>query len=424
MGEPTPILRTSGTPFLCVDVQPTPGRAPRLELEFATTRAALDSYSSQYAPTGLLAHRIRRGDLGALDDLARALATVAHDEAHHVGYAYGSIVAELLREPPRLAPLTAWLARCLADERLPHGVRTGLAAAIAIDPLIPSEPTIDALFASRLVDDATCATYFGSWQRSLEHLPLARVIAVARAALPGGWNPALAAAATALGRLVRPDVTAELRAMLEIARDDDNRQRLLDALARHTAPPASAADRDDVAPPPADPGVTVGLGLVFDTETDVYPNGHDCLLRRLAGLAAPVLDDVLFEEVPHVESDDDDDDDDADDADPDQLRDAYRLRAFLPECTFEIIAGDRSDWLDVPAMLGLLNTLCSARGLDIRFVALPTDSQDAHVIAAPAGAILRALADGSLVLAEADAAATFGRAYERAAFAAIQARRR
>ncbi|MFY0531102.1 hypothetical protein [Nannocystis pusilla] len=170
--------------------------------------------------------------------------------------------------------------------------------------------------------------------------------------------------------------------------------------------------------------MTVGPGLVFDTETDVYPNGHDHLLRRLAGLAAPVLDDVLFEEVPHVESDDDDDDDDDDDADPDQLRDAYRLRAFLPECTFEIVAGDRSDWLDVPAVLGLLNTVCEALGRDIRFVALPTDSQEAHVIAAPADAILRALADGSLVLAEADAAATSGRAYERAALDAIQARRR
>jgi hypothetical protein len=58
---------------------------------------------------------------------------------------------------------------------------------------------------------------------------------------------------------------------------------------------------------------------------------HGRRLRRLTGLVAPVLDDVLFEAVPDVESDDDD-------ADPDPLRDADRLRAFLPECTFEIVA--------------------------------------------------------------------------------------
>ncbi|MFY0531101.1 hypothetical protein [Nannocystis pusilla] len=140
MGEPTPIRRARGLPFLYFDVQPTAGRAPRLDLGFATTRAALDSYSSQHAPTGLLAHRIRRGDLGALDDLVHALATVTHDEAHDVGRAYGAIVAELLLEPPLLAPLSAWLARCLADGRLPRGVCTGLAAAIASDPRIRRSP--------------------------------------------------------------------------------------------------------------------------------------------------------------------------------------------------------------------------------------------------------------------------------------------
>lgn len=141
MDEPTPIRREHDSPFLYLEVQPTPGRAPRLDLELATTHAALDSYSSQHAPTGLLAHRIRRGDLGALDDLVRALVTVAPDEARDVGYVYGSIVAELLREPPLLAPLSAWLARCLADDGIPPGVRTGLAKAIASEPRIPPEPT-------------------------------------------------------------------------------------------------------------------------------------------------------------------------------------------------------------------------------------------------------------------------------------------
>lgn len=133
----------------------------------------------------------------------------------------------------------------------------------------------------------------------------------------------------------------------------------------------------------------------FDRETDVYPNRYDLLLTSLARLVSPVLDDVLFEEVPHRELDLEPD---GAEGASEQLADAYRLRALLPDRTYEIVAGDTSDWLSVEPVLGLLNSLCEARNSALRFVELPTGSQQAAVLAAPASAIRRARADGLLVL--------------------------
>jgi hypothetical protein len=108
----------------------------------------------------------------------------------------------------------------------------------------------------------------------------------------------------------------------------------------------------------------------------------------------------------------------------DQLPDAYRLRAFLPDCTFEIIGGDTSDWFAMPCVLALLNTLCQHRDSPVRFVALPPDGQRARVIARSADELRHSIANGSLVLAPAEAAETAGREFEAAAIEAIRRARR
>lgn len=61
-------------------------------------------------------------------------------------------------------------------------------------------------------------------------------------------------------------------------------------------------------------------------------------------------------------------------------------------------------------MVGLLDTLCGDRELPTRYVELPTGSQHAEILAAPAGAIERAIDDGILVVSTPGSASEAGRA--------------
>src|SRR5690606_19384187 len=96
----------------------------------------------------------------------------------------------------------------------------------------------------------------------------------------------------------------------------------------------------------------------FDAETGTFPNAHDALLAELAALASPVLDDVIFEEIPPAESEMDDG--------------PYRLHAYADGKRYALRAENHGDWYDVHAVIGLVNALLVARNSDIRLVVLPT----------------------------------------------------
>jgi hypothetical protein len=125
----------------------------------------------------------------------------------------------------------------------------------------------------------------------------------------------------------------------------------------------------------------------FDMETDVYPNGADYKLRRLAH-ASPALAGVLFDEIPHTMEDDR--------TSPEMLDDRYRFRAYADGLVWEVIGGDTSDWIDVPAVVGLLNAVLAHKKADERFFVLSCDGQDARILCAPREGVARAAADGVL----------------------------
>ncbi|MDC3958778.1 hypothetical protein [Polyangium jinanense] len=446
----TPLECIDGEPFVFAAVSPIPGRSPRLGLPLACVGPAIDHYSSQHAPQGLVAYRLRRGDVAVLDDVTRALSRVPEAEGSDAGTAYGYRVCALLCDDSIGPKIVSWLESCLADESIPRAARAALARTIASDPRCASL-TLDALFASAVVDDEARQTYAarcGAGQGARTEPSEPEPDDARRALLA---NPFLAVRELRDGArevlAAHPELRGDVLAALTVAVTDETEQyyvrfHALEQLAEldraYAVAIAEMVEDPRMAPLVAplvkfpEPGAlaryahNVGLlpeltdgelravtienvlgsrTALFAKETDEYPNHYDRVLARLARLVSPVLDDVLFEEVPHHEffDDDDDDEDDDEDAyrpvnDPDQLRDAYRLRAFLPDCTYEIIAGNTTDWITVEPVLGLLNTLCEARGSDLRFVELPTGSQDACVLAAPARAIQTAVDEGILVV--------------------------
>jgi hypothetical protein len=134
----------------------------------------------------------------------------------------------------------------------------------------------------------------------------------------------------------------------------------------------------------------------FDVETGMFPNEHDALLFELAEIAAPVLDDALFEEIP-----------------PDEESDkAYVLRAYLDGRCYEIAAENFGDWYDVDAVLKLLQALLEARRSPVRFESLATGDQTARVIAGPKRAIATLAADGLLITGAAAVAMRVGKEFE------------
>lgn len=446
----TPLECIDGEPFVFADVSPVPGRSPRLGLPLPSVGPAIDHYSSQHAPRGLIAYRLRQGDVAVLDDVTRALARAPVAGGSDAGTAYGYRVCASLCDDSIAPKVVSWLESCLADASIPRAARAGLARTIASHPRCASL-TLDALFASAVVDDEARETYAAlrragqgartepsepepdDARRALLANPFlavrelrdgAREVLAAHPELRGDVLAALTVAATdeteqyhvrfhALEQLAELDraYAVSIAEMVE----DPGMALLVAPLVKFPEPGALARYAHDVGllPELTDRelrAVTIENVLgsrtaLFAKETDAYPNHYDDVLARLARLVSPVLDDVLFEEVPHHEFFDDDvsDEDEDEDAyrpvnDPDQLRDAYRLRAFLADCTYEIVAGDTTDWIVVEPVLGLLNTLCEARGSDLRFVELPTGSQDACVLAAPARAIRTAVDDGVLVV--------------------------
>jgi hypothetical protein len=75
-----------------------------------------------------------------------------------------------------------------------------------------------------------------------------------------------------------------------------------------------------------------------------------------------------------------------------------RLRAHLGLTTWEIYAIDRGPWLDLAAILGLLNTILRHLESPVRLVVLRGDDPSARVLAAPMQAIEAAVAEGLFAL--------------------------
>jgi len=114
----------------------------------------------------------------------------------------------------------------------------------------------------------------------------------------------------------------------------------------------------------------------FDVETDRYPNYHDSLMRNLASLVSPVLDETVFEEVaPPM----------AEESVP------YRLTVYVAGKRLRAEARNLGDWYDVEAVLNLMNAAMKEIHSDIRFIPLPTGDQSLVILGAPESAINRAI---------------------------------
>jgi hypothetical protein len=100
-----------------------------------------------------------------------------------------------------------------------------------------------------------------------------------------------------------------------------------------------------------------GHAFGVDTESGTFPTPHDVLLRRLARLVAPALDDVVFEQIA-----------------PDEAQMAvgrYVLRAHRGGRVLETYARNYGDFYDVEAVVGLLNALLERRGALARCLVVP-----------------------------------------------------
>jgi hypothetical protein len=215
-------------------------------------------------------------------------------------------------------------------------------------------------------------------------------------------RPRAVNAASALRERSGEGALSELvRTLVRFPKAEDLRARLLQ-LQLLTASAAPVSDERAARPAILARDILEQHGrvLTFDTETGQVPNDHDGLLARLADLAGGELEGARFEEIaPPLEDDD-------------EASMPYRLRAYLGGVRYEVEARNLGDWYDVAAVIGLLNAIARDQAAAARFVTLPTGDQTAAVLAAPEDAIRRALDEGLLSVAGADAAMDQGKGFE------------
>lgn len=146
------------------------------------------------------------------------------------------------------------------------------------------------------------------------------------------------------------------------------------------------------------------LGRVLRIGTDADPTlRNDVLAARIAALAGGELCRVGFE---HLEPEDGEPPDgrisslpDDDEIPPDApIVGLVRLRAHVGLASWEVFAIDRGPWLDLPAVLALLNTVLRHQASLTRFVVLRGDGPTARVLAARMDAIEAAVSEGLLEL--------------------------
>lgn len=150
-----------------------------------------------------------------------------------------------------------------------------------------------------------------------------------------------------------------------------------------------------------------GYAYWFDTETGMYPNEHDSLMRALAERVSPALDDAVFEEIPPAA--------DAEDA-------PYLLRAYVGGQRYSVRADNLGDWYDVSAVLRLMNRVLSDLGREERLVVLASGGQDVVVVGAPQSVLDAAFAQGVLRSGAPMEAIESGKAFEREVRDAVSGR--
>lgn len=140
----------------------------------------------------------------------------------------------------------------------------------------------------------------------------------------------------------------------------------------------------------------------------MFPNQHDELLADLAALAAPALDDVVFEEIPPTLEDDE------------QGRGTYRLFAYADGKRLAVDARSRGDWYDVEAVMGLVNALLVERKSDVRLVVLPTTDQTVKVLAGPVKGIESLVERRLISVGDASEAERIGKEFEERVLEKLQ----
>jgi hypothetical protein len=149
-----------------------------------------------------------------------------------------------------------------------------------------------------------------------------------------------------------------------------------------------------------------GHAYWFDVETGMYPNNHDSLMRQLAALVSPELDDTIFEEAaPGIEE---------------AETEPYELTVYTAGKRLRAEARNLGDWYDVEAVLNLMNAVAKERGSNMRFVALASTDQTMTVVAAPAGAIARAIQGGLIEIGAAGEAEKAGKDFENKVMEALK----
>ncbi len=138
-----------------------------------------------------------------------------------------------------------------------------------------------------------------------------------------------------------------------------------------------------------------GYGYGFDVETGMFPNGHDSLLRNLARLVSPALDNAIFEEIAPPDDDG-----------------PYELRAYLNGKRYRIRAENLGDWYDVAAVLQLLDFMLADQKAQYKLVPLPTEDQTLTVIGGTSSAIDQALKANLIRRGDTGRAEQLGKAYE------------
>lgn len=133
--------------------------------------------------------------------------------------------------------------------------------------------------------------------------------------------------------------------------------------------------------------------IMFDPESGSFPTGHHFLLADIASMTRGALDGAAFEEIAPESSDSDT---------------PYTIRAYHRGLVYSVQTEDASDWYDLSAVLGLVNTLLRDAESDLRAVSLYNYGDGGQVLVAPKDAILRALADGLLRSDREAASATVG----------------
>jgi hypothetical protein len=160
----------------------------------------------------------------------------------------------------------------------------------------------------------------------------------------------------------------------------------------------SAVDPADAAGGGADAVLMLaGHAWWFDVETGFFPNYHDSLMRNLATLVSPALDDAVFEETaPTI---------DAETA-------PYRLTVYTAGKRLRAEARNLGDWYDVEAVMNLMNAVMKENGSDVRFVSLASNDQILAIVGAPQPVIDRAIQAGLIQTGEAGEAERVGKEFE------------